>query len=253
VNILKKMPFDKNFILITLVDYQGSVPQALGAKAIVTEAGLFEGTVGGGKVEAKAILFAQELLKKDETPVCQLIEWNLTRDVGMTCGGVVNFLFEVHKADSWKIVVFGAGHVAQELVPMLTKLNCQVTCVDNRREWLERLQAQENLKTRLVESPKDIVGEFSSDCFFVFMTQGHSTDLPIVKELLKQHAKAPYIGVIGSKTKATVLRANLKEAGFSSDLIQKIHCPIGLDIGNNMLVEIAFSVVAQLLQVRGST
>lgn len=245
-----KISNQSDFVLITLVDYKGSVPQALGAKAAVGEAGLIEGTVGGGKVEARAILFAQELLKKTDSPVCQLVTWNLTTDIGMTCGGVVTFLFEVSRNKPWKIVVFGAGHVAQELVPLLTKLNCHVTCIDQRSEWLEKIPQVSNLVKQQADQPKDLVQNFSNDCFFVLMTQGHAHDLPILAEILKQHRDAAYIGVIGSKTKALSLRSNLQKMDLTEEQIKKFNCPIGLDFGNNTPIEISYSVIAQLLQKR---
>ena len=237
-------------VVITLVDIKGSVPQTLGAKANIENKGLVNGTVGGGKVEAKAIQFALEILKNPKSPKCQLVTWNLTQDVGMTCGGVMTFLFELNRTAVWKIVVFGAGHCAQELVPLLTKLNCFVTCIDQRAEWLEQIADSDNLIKKLVAEPKDVVKDFSMDCFFVLMTQGHATDLPILAEILKTHHKAPYIGVIGSKTKAGSLKAHLKQMDFNVEKINKYHCPIGLDIGNNTPIEISYSIIAQLLKER---
>lgn len=249
-NMSNKVSDQQDFVLITLVDYKGSVPQALGAKAAVNEAGLLDGTVGGGKVEARAILFAKELLKNQTSPVCQLVTWNLTTDIGMTCGGVVTFLFEVSRSQPWKIVVFGAGHVAQELVPLLTKLSCHVTCIDQRSEWLDKIPQAPNLFKIQADNPKDLVSNFSNECFFVLMTQGHASDLPILSEILKQHQDAAYIGVIGSKTKALSLKSNLQKMDFNDEQIKKFNCPIGLDIGNNTPIEISYSVIAQLLQKR---
>lgn len=241
---------NSDFVLITLVDFKGSVPQILGAKAWVTASGLSEGTVGGGKVEAAAIRFAQEILSKASSPVCQLVTWNLTQDIGMTCGGVVTFLFELTRVQSWKIVVFGAGHIAQELVPLLCKLDSHVTCVDPRAEWLDSIASAKNLHKMLATRPEELVKDFASNSFFILMTQGHSTDLPILAEILKIHHEAAYIGVIGSKTKALTLKAHLKQMDFSEEKLNKYHCPIGLDFGNNTPVEISYSIIAQILQAR---
>jgi xanthine dehydrogenase accessory factor len=245
----QEYPQNEDYVVITLIDYKGSVPQALGAKALVNSKGLLDGTVGGGKVEAKAILHAQELLKDKSTKICHVLEWNLTRDVGMTCGGVVNFLFEIHRPKAWNIVVFGAGHVAQELVPMLTRLECAVTCIDQRQDWLDRLKDRPNLTKIQAEKLDEQVQNYNSDAYFVLMTQGHATDLPVLAAILKQH-NPRYVGVIGSDTKALKLRTGLKEMDFSQDKIQSFHCPIGLKLGNSTPIEISHSVVAQLLQVR---
>src|SRR5690606_35704731 len=122
----------------------------IGAKIIVTESGLQFGTVGGGKVEAKAIQFAKELLSdknpKEMTSNGLLLTWNLQTDVGMTCGGQVQLFFEKYFSNSWTIAVFGAGHVAQSVTRLLLGLNCQIHCVDPRKEWIDKLPDSPKLK-----------------------------------------------------------------------------------------------------------
>ncbi|MEM6981119.1 MAG: XdhC family protein, partial [Planctomycetota bacterium] len=125
------------FVTVTLIKADGSVPQDVGASIIVTRDGLDHGTVGGGRVETAALKHAAEMLKGDQRN--ELLEWNLNLDLGMTCGGRVTFFFQRVDTAAWPIVVFGAGHVAQALTRLLTTLPCQVTCVDSRPEWVERL------------------------------------------------------------------------------------------------------------------
>ena len=72
-------------------------------------------------------------------PGVRLVEWNLQRDVGMTCGGVVKLFFETYNHSQWQIAIFGAGHVAAAVVHCLLPLECRVTCIDPREEWLDRL------------------------------------------------------------------------------------------------------------------
>lgn len=249
MRILKKIPSNQDSIVITMINFRGSVPQTLGAKALVTAEGLVEGTVGGGKVEARAIEHAKKLLANPDAEACEIVEWNLTRDIGMTCGGVVKFLFEIHKPKLWHIVVFGAGHVAQELVPMLCKLDCHVTCVDSRPEWLVRIEAENNLTKICEAEPKNTVKNFNSKDYFVLMTQGHGTDLPILAEILKTH-QPTYLGVIGSKTKSLSLKDGLRKLDFDQQKIESFFCPIGLSFGDSTPIEISHSVVAQLLQTR---
>jgi xanthine dehydrogenase accessory factor len=139
--------------------------------------------------------------------------------------------------------------VAQELVPLLIKLNCHVTCIDERKEWLDKITPSTNLTKILSNDLKATVCDFSKKCFFVLMTQGHSTDLPILSEILNSY-DAAYIGVIGSKTKSVSLKSHLKQMGHNENKINSFYSPIGLDIGNNTPIEIAYSIVAQLLQKR---
>lgn len=249
IRITKKLlDAECSFASVTLLKIRGSAPQITGAKAIITQDGLAAGTIGGGKIEAAAIQHAQSLLQHAEKTT-DLVTWNLQTEIGMTCGGEVQLFFElVHKA-TWPIVIFGAGHVAQSLVPLLTQLNCQVTCVDSRSEWLARLEDHPKLKKRCVPEPEKIVQEIDSKSFFVLMSKGHATDLPVLKEILRTR-KPAYLGVIGSKQKASALRKDLLAAGFSEESTASYHCPIGLPIGNNTTAEIAISIAAQLIQER---
>ncbi|MEQ1826508.1 MAG: XdhC family protein [Pirellula sp.] len=237
------------FVTITMVDARGSAPQIQGAKAIVTAEGIVQGTLGGGKVEAKAISFAQDILAKCDGRICELVTWNLQTDVGMTCGGETKFFFEVFLCNDWKIYVFGAGHVAQKLVPLLLGLNCVVTCIDQRRVWLDRLVHHPRLRKICSENLRDEVKQIDPMGFVLLMTQGHATDLPVVAEILKT-SRPLYLGVIGSLQKAKVLKRNLKELGFAEDLLESIFCPMGLPLGNNTPAEISISILAQLIQER---
>lgn len=237
------------FQVVTLVFGRGHVPQDLGAKAIITKSGLVYGTVGGGKVEAKAIQRAQERLK-NEAKDPELLCWNLQRDVGMTCGGEMTLLFESHGSEKWQIAVFGAGHVAQALVPLLSTLDCRIFCIDPREEWLKKIPEFENVEKICEAEPKNFVKKLHDKTFFVCVSKGHSHDLPILEEIALRFDNAPFVGVIGSETKASAIRRDLLAKGVSALFIEKILCPIGLDIGSNHTGEIAVSIAAQLLQVR---
>jgi len=241
---------NRSFATITLVSIRGSAPQIIGAKAIVTDDGMEAGTIGGGKIEAAAMQYAQDLLgQQNSQQICELVKWNLQTDVGMTCGGEVQLMFEVVRNDAWPIAVFGAGHISQQLVPLLLTLNCRVTWIDPRLDWLSRLDEHRKLSKVCTDDMPGEVAKQPGKTFFVLMTQGHSSDLPILAKIL-QTRQAPYVGVIGSKQKASVLRRNLRDQGFDDVLIDAFHCPVGKAVGNNTPAEIAVSIVAQLLQIR---
>ena len=239
-----------SFVTITQVAIRGSAPQIVGAKILVTADGIEAGTIGGGKIEAAAVEYAKQLLEQTtEKQLCELVTWNLQTDIGMTCGGEVKFLFEVVRNDEWPIVVFGAGHISQQLVPLLLTLNCRVTWIDPRADWLAKLPDHRKLKKICTDDMPGQVGCQPSGAFFVLMTRGHASDLPILHKVLETR-RAPYVGVIGSSQKASVLRRDLKEQGIGEDLIQSFYCPMGKPIGNNTPGEIAISVISQLIEVR---
>jgi xanthine dehydrogenase accessory factor len=240
------------FVSVTMVSAVGSTPQDAGSKMLVTAAGLSSGTVGGGKIEHKAIEHARQMLAQaaSDARANELVEWNLQRDVGMTCGGVVKLYFEAYNHCDWRIVVFGAGHVAAALIACLGQLECHVTCIDPRQEWLDRIVDHPQLTKLRVDDPRTCVAELRDDSFVLCMTMGHGTDRPILEEIFRQRREFPFLGVIGSKAKRAVLKRELTEAGVSAKQIDSFHCPIGLPLGTNQPGEIAVSVAAQLIQVR---
>lgn len=243
------------FVLVVLVEALGSTPQDTGAKMLVTPAGLHAGTVGGGRVEAQAIAFAQELLASTATGTernrPRFVSWTLKGDVGMTCGGAVKLYFEPHlgSAAAWTIAIFGAGHVAQALVPVLLPLPCAIRLYDTRPEWIARLPRAWNLHAESVPDLAAVIDTLPADAFVLCLTQGHKTDRPILQRALATRS-FPYLGCIGSDAKAAVLRRELVADGLSPERAAQFHCPVGLDFGTNHPHEIALSIAAQLLSVR---
>ena len=240
------------FVLVVLTESLGSAPSQSGAKMLVTAAGLHGGTVGGGKVEAKAIALAQEMLA-DATHTPQFFNWALKTDVGMTCGGSVKLYFEPHAGGGagakWPVWIFGAGHVVQALVPVLAPLDCQLTVVDPRREWLDRLPRARNVRYVEAAEPADLVPTIPDHAFVLCLTKGHAFDRPVLQRALAER-KFPFVGVIGSDAKAKVLQQELIAAGLPAKRAKEFHCPVGLPFGNNDPCEIALSIAAQLLTER---
>ena len=239
-----------SFVSATLVEVKGSTPRAQGGRLLVTASGLHSGTVGGGLVEAKALEYAQVLLgETNPAEQTKFVEWNLNRDVGMSCGGSVKLFFELLNTNPWEIIIFGAGHVAQALIPLLLTLDCQLTCLDTRIEWLNKLPESPKLKKLCVESLPESVEETSEKAFVLIMTQGHRSDFYVAQRFLERNEQ-PFIGVIGSRSKAATLKRELKKEGLGEDKTKHLFCPLGFSLGGNHPQEIAVSITAQLLYER---
>jgi xanthine dehydrogenase accessory factor len=241
-------------VLVTLVSRVGSTPQDIGAKMLVDADGRLEGTVGGGRIEQRAIAEAQTWLASAHTdvttPPCLLREWNLQRDIGMTCGGVVTLLFEAFNVAPWRVVLFGAGHVAQALVRSLLLLDCHVVCIDSRPEWLQKLPAAPRLSTVQLDDLRLYVPNVRAQDAVICMTMGHATDQPILHALYAQDLTPAYLGVIGSDAKRKALEKGLRALGVSDSWLARLRCPVGLPIGGNQPGEIAISVAAELVALR---
>lgn len=239
---------NRSFVIITLVNVRGSSPQSIGAKAIVDETGLIFGTIGGGKLEARAIIDSKKMLQ--ELKIYKYEKWNLQKDIGMTCGGVVDVSFEsVLSVHPFKVCVFGAGHVAQELIRLLLKVDGTFICVDPRLEWLDRLPSSNKLLKVTEEKMENYVEKLTDDYFVVSLTMGNSFDRPILSRALKRNFK--FVGTLGSKQKRKLIENELiKEKGIQKKHLLKLICPIGESFGSNAPFEIALSIMAQILKNR---
>ncbi|HEX8155016.1 MAG TPA: xanthine dehydrogenase accessory protein XdhC [Thermoanaerobaculia bacterium] len=236
-------------VTVTVVDTVGSVPQDRGAKMIVTAEGLRFGTVGGGRVETKAIGEAQAMLRGELADTTRFVQWNLAKDVGMTCGGIVKLYFEAFNARRWRIVIFGAGHIANAVATLLVHFDCDLTVIDPRPEWLAKLPPSPKLTAVHAADMPSLVPAIPDDAFVALMTMGHATDKPILLEILRTRT-FPYLGVIGSEAKANILRRDIAEAGLPKEMGRAFHCPIGIELGTNHPYEIALSVIAQMISRR---
>ncbi|MBL7664435.1 MAG: xanthine dehydrogenase accessory protein XdhC [Bacteriovoracaceae bacterium] len=238
------------FVVVTLTSFRGSAPQEIGARMIVGHEGILFGTVGGGKIENRCLETCHEILKSEKKVEPHSYTWNLQTEIGMSCGGEVSMLFEAHRPqERWKIAVFGAGHVSQELVRILMKLDCDLTVTDTRSEWLEKLPSGPRLKKQHRTEMSAVIDELTPDTFVVLVTMGHTTDYPILLKCLKEK-NFPYLGVIGSDTKRKKLDRELETAGVKAQLLTKYFCPIGENFGTSAPAEIALSITAQLLRIR---
>jgi xanthine dehydrogenase accessory factor len=239
----------RDLVVVTVIEARGSTPADSGSKLIATSDGLHTGTVGGGKIEARTLSEAANLLDSPTNTVIH--RWNLQRDIGMTCGGEMTLLFEkVSAAPPWHLVIFGAGHVSQALIRVLIPLACRIDCLDTRAEWLEKLPTASNLTAHQVGSFEDGVTLVQDRSFVLSITKGHASDFPILRDVLQRETLVPFIGVIGSQSKRAVLLRELKEANVPAEHLETLICPLGLPLGSNDPHEIAISIAAQLLSLR---
>ena len=148
-----------------------------------------------------------------------------------------------------RVFVFGAGHVARELVPLLSHLGFKCVVLDDREEFADPAVFPAAHKVLQVDYTK-LEGIVKPNCkdYAVVMTRGHVHDANCERFLLT--TPVPYIGVMGSKNKAKLARETLLAEGYTEAQLDRITTPIGLDIGSETPAEIAVSIAAQLIEVR---
>lgn len=149
------------------------------------------------------------------------------------------------------VLIFGAGHVARELVPLLTHLGFRCLVYDDRAEFADPAVFPTAFRVQQVDYTK--LGEVCTPAckdYAVVMTRGHVHDANCERFLLK--TRVHYIGIMGSKNKARLAREALLAEGYSEAELARITTPIGIDIGSETPAEIAVSIAAQLIQIRSN-
>ncbi|MCC3307768.1 xanthine dehydrogenase accessory protein XdhC [Psychrobacter sanguinis] len=267
------------FVLATIVKTSGSAPRDIQAKMVITETASYD-TIGGGGLEYDVISSARDLLhqtlpsttktgsNEQHTSVFTK-HYPLGAKLGQCCGGSVTVMFECFNlSPPLSVLVFGAGHVANALIGMLSQLNCQVKWIDNREDIFdsETISALEShIITQVSDDPTEFIRPYNTPHYVLVMTHDHGLDFEIVKKALEVNCKFnnlnvpstnddvsnkpfPFIGCIASKTKTDRFQNRLIQRGFEqSDLID-LHMPIGLPIGGKEPTAVAISIMAQVLQ-----
>ncbi len=151
---------------------------------------------------------------------------------------------------SGRVYVFGCGHVAQELVPVLAHVGFRCVALDDRPEFASKAlfpDAEEVILCDFEHLSESIT--VTSEDYACVMTRGHAFDAVVQAQMLM--SEACYIGVIGSARKKAGVYQRLKEEyGFADELFERITSPIGLPIKAETPAEIAISVAAQLIEFR---
>ena len=148
-----------------------------------------------------------------------------------------------------RVILFGGGHVAQALVPILAGVGFSCIVFENRPEFADKslFPAAHRVLLGDYKRVEDTLTLLETD-YIVIMTNGHLHDLILEEQLLRR--KFAYIGVMGSHRKIAAVNEKLREAGISEEAISSVHTPIGLDILAVTPAEIAISVAAECIQVR---
>lgn len=230
--------------LATVVGVEGSAPRAAGARMVVWADGRTLGTVGGGNFEHRVTEAAVATIAAG---VPRRYTVHLTRDLGMCCGGAMDVYIEPIEPED-RLVIFGAGHVAQPTAAIARMLGFVVTVVDERDE----LATAERFPgcTLVTADPRATARTLATDArtWVLVTTHDHALDQDLV-ELLIGRTWA-WMGVIGSRAKLAKFFVRLRAAGVDEALFRRLNGPVGLDIGAETPAEIAVSIAAELVRVR---
>ena len=223
-------------IVAELAAVRGSSPREVGAFMLIA-AGATLGTIGGGALEHMVIARARQVLRDGLDG--DAMDIPLGPEIGQCCGGRVEVALravdeaiatrlaaklEAEHAARPHVYLFGSGHVGHALARALSPLPLHVHVIDTRPEELGGLP--ENVEAKAVAMPEAVVRAAPEGSSYVILTHDHALDFLIAAEAL-QRADAPYIGMVGSKTKrARFANWYLGEGGDRAAL-DRLVLPIG--------------------------
>ena len=150
-----------------------------------------------------------------------------------------------------QLVVCGGGHVAAALVKQAKLLGIPVLAIDDREEFAQQLRAagaDTVLCAPFAQALQGVPG--GAETYFAVLTRSHVFDLDCLTRILQK--PAAYVGMMGSRGRAALVRRQLLENGLDSQRIDALCAPIGLAIGAQTAAEIALSILAQVVSVKNA-
>ncbi len=245
--VLAEMVTDgQHGVLATVIGAQRSTPRHLGSKMIVHADGRVTGSVGGGRAEALVVAEARQVLSDG---VCRRLQLDLRGDLA-ACGGELELFLEPigNNQPFW---VVGAGHIGRAVVRLGAGLAWRFVLVDDRPDFLTDVTGA----TVLEADPQKLAAHLTITprTAILIASRSHELDGQYLDAVLaaerKQGVELPYLGVIGSRTKAAKLAGRRGDSPQARERWQRIQMPVGLTVGAETPGEIALSVLAEALAV----
>jgi xanthine dehydrogenase accessory factor len=233
----------------TIVNVRGSIPSFETAKMLIRDDGSIVGTIGGGCVEAEVWQAAREIMESEKPRTLTFnLNQNPKHDTGLVCGGTLDIFIEPVLPPAL-LYIFGAGHIALSLYSTAKRSGFDVTVIDDRENYANRErfpEAKEVIAEDFDQAMSRVTpGETS---YIVIVTRGHRDDMRVLRWAVQTQAR--YIGMIGSKRKTITIFRELVKEGIAENLFERVHAPVGLDIGAITPEEIAVAITAELIAAR---
>jgi len=235
--------------LVTVVRSSGSTPQRAGAKMLVFADGRTVGTIGGGCYENDAFWKAREAIGTGRSALLHYeLNDDFAQDNGLICGGQMDVHIDP-LAPAPHLYIIGAGHVGWHVARAAGDAGFHIHVIDDREKFANRERfpdADEVIVDHIAEWLHAV--SLPSSAFVVIVTRGHQNDLEAMRALAAR--ELAYVGLIGSRAKVVRINDALLAEGMPTGCLQRVHAPIGLDIGAITPAEIAISIVAELIAIR---
>lgn len=230
----------------TVVKTIGATPCGVGTKMLVRADGSARGTFAAAGADTQAAQAALQAMRESKS---QIAHAHIEPDEAVgSCGGTLELFIEVLHPEP-RLIIAGAGSVAQSLAKLAALLDFCVVVVDDRRELADPQVFGDGVQLTFGDIPQAI-SELEPDeaSWIVIVTRGHHLDRDALRAALESNAR--YVGMIGSAGKIRNIFRDLLKEGISRERLARVHSPIGLDLGAETPDEIALSIAAEMLMLR---
>jgi len=279
---LERMRLGERVALVTLVKIEGSSPRPIGAQMAVSETGEWVGYLSGGSIERAVVAEAMEAIAEGKNRTVRYGRGSKYIDIQLPCGSAIELVFDVKTKeaelaaidarlekrlpavmrvpipdarDEWtlrqyqprrKLIVAGVGPATVQLARMATIASFDVAAWSYDEPTLQRLASHRIKTVALTGSKHPPRMDADARTAIVFMFHDHEWELEMMPSALGTNAF--YIGAMGSRATHRQRIRQLAEKGISEAQIGRIRGPAGLFAGSKSAGDIAFSILAEIVQ-----
>jgi xanthine dehydrogenase accessory factor len=233
-------------VLATVVATRRSVPRHAGTKMLVYEQGDQLGTIGGGELEARVIEDALDALRTGKTRLETYTLVDPDRGDPGVCGGEMTVYLEPYMPPH-TVFVIGIGHVGRAVVDLAHWLGYRTVATDDRPDRVSE-EALPAADERIAGSVAEALAAapVTEDTSVVVVSRSVEVDADAIPQLLKTPAR--YIGVMGSDRRWNTTRQRLVDDGVAEAELERIHVPVGIELGAETVEEIAVSILSEIIE-----
>ncbi|MFZ9428598.1 MAG: XdhC family protein [Burkholderiaceae bacterium] len=151
----------------------------------------------------------------------------------------------------WRLLIIGAGQLSRAVAQMALMVDFEVICCDPREEYHQTWDIPGTVFSKAM--PDDLVAELRLDPHSAVVAVTHDPKLDDLVLLEALKSPAFYVGALGSRGNTAKRKERLKLFDLSETEINRLHGPIGLNLGSRTPAEIAVSILAEIIAVRSGT